>query len=205
MISRTPEINDDERDLVRRLRAGDEHAFEVLVGRFAPRMLAVARRFLPDEQDARDVVQNALMSVIKAIHNFEQKSQLSTWLHRIVVNEALMEIRRRRHRGEDSIDDLLPRFDSHGKWSANDSNSGFLDDLPMERRENRNLVRKCIARLPEFYRTVLLMRDIEDLDNSEIAQMLNVTTNACKVRIHRARQALRAILEREMLAAPATN
>jgi RNA polymerase sigma-70 factor, ECF subfamily len=192
------QISYEERDLIRRLREGDERAFETLVREFAPRMLSVARRFLPERQDAQDVVQNALMSAIKAIRNFAQQSQLSTWLHRIVVNASLMELRSRHRRVEDSIEDLLPRFDHHGKWYGDDSNFTSLDQLSMERRETRELVRRSIAKLPESYRIVLLMRDIEDLDIAEIAQMLNASTNAIKVRIHRARQALRAILKREI-------
>jgi RNA polymerase sigma-70 factor, ECF subfamily len=187
-----------ERDLVRRLREGDEYAFETFVRDFAPRMLAVARRFLPDGQDAQDVVQNALMSAVKAIHGFAQQAQPSTWLHRIVVNAALMELRNRRHRAEDSIEDLLPRFDDDGKWLNDNSNFASLGQLSIERRETRELVRKSIARLPESYRIVLLMRDIEDLDTSEIAQMLNASINAVKVRLHRALQAFRPILEREL-------
>jgi RNA polymerase sigma-70 factor, ECF subfamily len=197
-ISHAVQISDEERDLVRRLREGDEYAFETLVRNFAPRMLAVARRFLPDGQDAQDVVQNALMSAVKAIHGFAQQAQLSTWLHRIVVNAALMELRNRRHRAEDSIEDLLPRFDDDGKWLNDNSNFASLGQFSIERRETRELVRKSIARLPESYRIVLLMRDIEDLDTSEIAQMLNASINAVKVRLHRARQALRPILEREL-------
>lgn len=197
-ISHAAEISAGERELVERLRAGDEMAFEILIRKFAPRMLAVARRFLPDEQDARDVVQNALISAIKALHNFAHQAQLATWLHRIVVNAALMELRSRRRRAEDSIEDLLPRFDQEGHWFDENSNFVSLDQISIERRETREQVRKCIAQLPESYRTVLMLRDIEDLDTSEIAQMLNASTNAIKVRIHRARQAFRTILEREV-------
>lgn len=197
-ISHTVQIDDDEFELVRRLREGDECAYETVVRKFAPRMLAVARRFLPDGNDAQDVVQNALLSAVKAIHGFAQQSQLSTWLHRIVVNAALMELRRRRHHAEDSIEDLLPRFDDDGRWLAESTNFGSLGQLAIERRETRELVRKSIAQLPESYRTVLMMRDIEDLDTSEIAQMLNASINAVKVRLHRARQALRPILEHEL-------
>jgi RNA polymerase sigma-70 factor, ECF subfamily len=115
-----------ERDLVRRLREGDDDAFETLVREFAPRMLAIARRFVPDGQDAQDLAQNALMSAVKAIHSFAQQAQLSTWLDRIVVNAALMELRNRHHRAEDSIEDLLPRFDDDGKWLDDSSNFASL-------------------------------------------------------------------------------
>jgi RNA polymerase sigma-70 factor, ECF subfamily len=188
---------DDERELVRRLREGDESAFEAMLREQGPRMLQAARRFLVEEQDARDAVQNALLSAIKAIGRFEQHSKLSTWLHRIVVNEALMLLRDRRRRPEDSIDELLPRFDQDGKWQ--DGRSSFEDftQLRIEGRETREFVRKCIAKLPESYRIVLLMRDIQDLDTSEVAATLDIAPGSVKVRRHRARQALRKILMQE--------
>ena len=190
----------DENDLVRRLREGDEDAFEVMVRKYGGRMLAVARRFLPVEQDARDAVQEAMISAFKAIHNFAGDAKLSTWLHRIVVNAALMQLRYRRRRAEESIDNLLPRFDEDGKWADESMHFAREDDLPLERRDTREMVRKCIDQLPENYRTVLLLRDIDELDTDEVAAILKATTNTVKVRLHRARQALRVILEREMRA-----
>jgi RNA polymerase sigma-70 factor, ECF subfamily len=187
----------DESDLVERLRLGDQLAFETLVQRYGGRMLAVARRFLPVEQDARDAVQEALLSAFKGIRNFAGEARLSTWLHRIVVNAALMQLRSRRRRNEEPIENLLPHFTQEGKWA--DQTSGRLsDEMPFERRDTRELVRNCIARLPGNYRTVLLLRDIEDLDTEQVATMLDATPNTVKVRLHRARQALRTIIEREM-------
>jgi len=190
----------DEDDLVRRLREGNEDAFEAMVRKYGGRMLAVARRFLPVEQDARDAVQEAMISAFKAVHNFAGDAKLSTWLHRIVVNASLMQLRYRRRRAEESIESLLPRFDEDGQWA--DETMRFVrdDDLPLERRDTREMVRKCIDRLPENYRTVLLLRDIEELDTDEVAKILKATTNTVKVRLHRARQALRAILAQEMRA-----
>jgi len=196
----TPEINGEELELVRRLREGDEQAFETLVRKYAPKMLAFARSFLCEEQDARDVVQNALLSVFKAIHGFAQKSQLSTWLHRIVMNRALMELRGRRRRAEATFDELLPSFDSDGKWLNVSSSFVTGDQISLERRQLHEMVRKCIAQLPESYRIILLMRDIEELDTNEVAQMLDITANAVKVRLHRARQTLRPLLMRELRA-----
>lgn len=190
----------DENNLVRRLREGSDGAFEAMVRKYSGRMLAVARRFLPVEQDARDAVQEAMISAFKAIHNFAGDAKLSTWLHRIVVNAALMQLRYRRRRAEESIENLLPRFDEDGKWADESMRFAREDDLPLERRDTRELVRKCIDQLPENYRTVLLLRDIEELDTDEVATILKATTNTVKVRLHRARQALRTILEREMRA-----
>jgi RNA polymerase sigma-70 factor, ECF subfamily len=194
-----PEITNDEHDLVRRLRNHDEDAFETMIHKFAPGLLRVARRFFTNEQDARDVVQQAFVSVTKAIGGFEHQSRLSTWLYRIVVNEALLELRRRRRRPEVSIEELLPSFDLNGKLEL-DADDSIADELPIERQETRQFVRNCIAMLPESYRVAVLLRDIEDLTADEAAAAIGVTPNALKVRLHRGRQALRGIVQRELRA-----
>jgi hypothetical protein len=100
--------------LVERLRAHDEEAFETMVRRYGGRMLATARRLLGNEHDANDAVQQAFISVFKSIASFNGEASLSTWLHRIVVNAALSQMRYRRRRPELSIDALLPQFDEEG-------------------------------------------------------------------------------------------
>src|SRR5438045_1859361 len=109
----TPSVlppTDDEAQLVAGLRARDERVFEQLVRDYGGRMLAVARKFLPNEEDARDAVQDAFLSAFKAIDQFQGQSRLSTWLHRIVINAALAKLRGRRSRDQRSIDDLLPKY-----------------------------------------------------------------------------------------------
>jgi RNA polymerase sigma factor (sigma-70 family) len=101
----------DEVWLVSRLRAGDDEAFAMVVRQYNGRLLSTARRFFHEEQDARDAVQDAFLSAFKAVGGFAGRCKLSTWLHRIVVNTALMKIRRRRRRPETSIEDLLPQFE----------------------------------------------------------------------------------------------
>jgi RNA polymerase sigma-70 factor (ECF subfamily) len=184
------------------LRQGDEVAYEDLVRRYGGRMLATARRLLPNEDDAREVVQEAFLSAFRAIGGFSGNSKLSTWLHRIVVNAALMKIRSRRNRREESIDDLLPQFDEQGEWVSGMPVHDAPSDV-LERRQTREMVRTCIDRLPQQYRTVLMLRDIEELDTEEVAGLLHVTPNAVKIRLHRARQALRTLLEEATGAAAA--
>lgn len=185
-----------ESDLVARLRAGDEAAYAELVRTQGGRMFAVARRLLRSDDDAADAVQEAFVSAFRAIASFEGGARLSTWLHRIVVNAALMKLRTRARRPEVSIEELLPRFfedghhvDEPAEWR----NPAQLD--AMQRQETRALVREQIDRLPADYRTVLLLRDIEGLDTKETAEVLGVTPNAAKIRLHRARLALRTLLD----------
>jgi RNA polymerase sigma-70 factor (ECF subfamily) len=184
----------DERLLVQRLKAGDEDAFEEMVRTLGGRMLAVARRFLGDEDAARDAVQDALLSAFRGIQRFDEQSQLSTWLHRIVVNAALMRIRTRSRRAEQSIEGLLPRFADDGHHVETYASPHERIDRVMEREEMRVAVRSAIAELPDTYRVVLLMRDIEELSTREVADALGITENATKLRLHRARQALGTIL-----------
>ena len=189
---------DGDAALLERLRGGDPDAFEMLVRRYSGRLLATARRFVGTDEEARDVLQEAFLAAFRAIDSFAGAAQLSTWLHRIVVNAALMRLRSRRRRREESIDELMPRFDEEGRWAEPASRWDTATDTLLERRETRAIVRSAIDRLPPSYRSVLLLRDIEELDTDETARLLGVTPNAVKTRLHRARQALRTLLEREL-------
>ncbi|MGH7950011.1 MAG: sigma-70 family RNA polymerase sigma factor [Candidatus Binataceae bacterium] len=197
-----PAPHHEEARLIAQLRAGDDQAFETLVRKFGARMLATARRYLPNEQDARDAVQEAFISAFNAIGRFHGDSMLSTWLHRIVVNAALMQIRYKRRRPEESIDDLLPNFNEHGRRVLDGEHAEGLTETILERAETRDMVRRCIEKLPHTYRTVLMLRDIDELDTDQAAQILGVSSNAVKIRLHRARQALKTLLERELSASP---
>ena len=187
-----------EADLLQALRSGQEAAFETLVRAHSGRMLAVCRRILRNEEEAKDAVQEAFLSAFRGLANFEGGSLLGTWLHRIAVNASLMRLRARKRRPEESIEDLLPAFkdDGHARIEPRDWSPSAL--LLVETRETRDFVRASIDRLPEIYRTVLLLRDIEEMDTSQTAEILGVTEGVVKVRLHRARHALRRLLaERE--------
>jgi RNA polymerase sigma-70 factor, ECF subfamily len=189
----------EEGILIDGLRNGDEQAFETLVRKFGPRLLATARRYLRSEDDARDVLQDTFLCAFKSIDTFKGDSHLSTWLHRILLNSALMHLRAKRRCGEvdqGEIDELLPRFDTAGNWIDEPSHSPT--HLLVEASETRAMVRRCIDLLPVNYRVVLILRDIKELDTEEVASLLDVTTSNVKVRLHRARQALKALLEREV-------
>jgi len=186
-----------EAGLVARLQAGDQDAFEELVRTYGGRLLSVARRFVRNEADAQDVVQAAYLSAFRSLRRFEGGCQLSTWLHRIVVNTALMKLRTRRRKPEESIELLLPSFQDDGHHVEQFSEWGAPADILLDRKETRATVRACIQQLPDNYRQVLLLRDIEELPTQDVAQMLKVTPTAVKVRLHRARQALSTLLRKE--------
>jgi len=190
-------ITFDEPALLARLRAGEESAFEQLVRSNSARLLAAARRLLHNEEDARDAVQSAFIRAFQSLGRFREESRLSTWLHRILVNEALMKLRSRKGK-EESIDDLLPSFQEDGHQVRETADWSDLADKALERAETAEMVNRLIGQLPESYRTVLVLRDIEGMSNAEIAEMLGINANLVKVRLHRARQALRTLLEREL-------
>jgi RNA polymerase sigma-70 factor (ECF subfamily) len=184
-----------EASLVASLRSGDPDAFETLVRTHMPALLRVARRFMRSEEDARDAVQDAFVSAFKSIQKFESNAQLSTWLHRIVINACLMRLRAQRRRPEEDIEELLPRFREDGHQLVASEPWTETAETILERAELGSVVRAAIDRLPDTYREVLLLRDIEELSGEETAAVLGVTSNAVKIRLHRARQALRTLLD----------
>jgi RNA polymerase sigma-70 factor (ECF subfamily) len=184
----------DEANLVAQLRAGDKAASERLVREHGGRMLQVARRFMRCEHDAADVVQDAFVSAFAAIHTFAAGARMATWLHRITVNAALMKLRARSRRPEGSLGGL-PGFDAAGSHARPVPQWARDARERVQTRETQALIRDAIDRLPDSYRTVLILRDIEELDTAEVASLLACSIANVKTRLHRARQALRGVLE----------
>jgi RNA polymerase sigma-70 factor, ECF subfamily len=189
-----PDLSPDESDLLARLRTGDGDAYEELVRAYSGRLLGVARRIVGNDEEARDVIQDAFLNAFRSLPRFHGDARLSTWLHRIVVNSALMKLRTRKRKPEESIEPLLPAFLADGHYAERFSAWGEQADTALSRAETKELVRKYIDELPDSFRTVLLLRDIEGLDTEETARVLETTPNAVKIRLHRARAALRTLL-----------
>jgi RNA polymerase sigma-70 factor (ECF subfamily) len=139
-------------------------------------------------------VQEAFLNAFKSIDRFEGGSLLSTWLHRILVNVSLMKLRTRKRRPEESLDHLLPAFLDDGHFVERFQSSSEPADVRLGRIEEQEAVRQAIDQLPDHYRTVLLLRDIEGMETAEVASQLGISPNAVKLRLHRARQALRTLL-----------
>ena len=184
-----------EAELLAALREGDERAYETLIRDHGGRRLAAARRILPTEEDAQDAVQEAFLSAFKKLDTFKSNSKLGTWLHRIAINAALMRLRSLRRRKEQDVDQLQPRFTEGGHFIEQPRAWSESADKPVLRKELRVQVREAIEKLPDNYRIALLLRDIEGLDNEAVAQELGVSVNAAKIRVHRARLALKALLD----------
>jgi RNA polymerase sigma-70 factor (ECF subfamily) len=186
-----------EMALIERARSGDEAACESLVCKHADRLLAVARRYLRCEEDAADAVQDAFLSAFASLHSFQGGSTLYTWLHRIVVNACLMKLRSCKADRTVSLHALLPMLHDSNRHAQTDEGDGCAE-RPLEREELRAKVRAAIDRLPDGFRHVLLLRDIEQRSTIETARRLGLSRGAVKTRLHRARQALRSLLESEL-------
>jgi RNA polymerase sigma-70 factor (ECF subfamily) len=184
-----------EAEFLERLRAGDDAAYEEMVRRHGRQLLSVARRLLWREEDAQDALQEAFLAAFKSLPRFRGTACLSTWLHRIVVNAALMKLRAGSRRLEASIEEWLPVFDETGHQAVPLSAWNISAEDALLDAEARQRVRTAIESLPLSYRTVLTLRDIEDLDTQTVADLLSTTPLAVKLRLHRARQALRTKLE----------
>jgi len=188
----------DEKALLTSLRRGEDAAFEELVRAYGGRMLAVARRFLRTDEDAKDAVQDAFLSAFRSLDRFEGNARISTWLHRIVVNAALMKLRTRRRKPEQPIDDLLPGFLEDGHLAAPVAEWQTDALTSLSRKELREVLEASIQKLPDGYRNVLLLRDIEEFDTEETAKLMGISAGAVKTRLHRARLALRELLDPEL-------
>ena len=195
-LSHNPREEDHE--LVGHLKARDERAFETMVHRYTNQMLATARRLLGSEHDAQDAVQQAFISVFRAIPAFNAEARLSTWLHKIVVNAALAQLRSRHRRvPELLLEHLRTECDAVDEQAGGSSWVSHGSEQAMAGRETREMVRTCIDQLPESYRAVLFLRDIQELDTAEVAERLAISPNAIKIRLHRARRILKSLVRQE--------
>lgn len=185
--------NDTDAETLRRLRDRDERTWATLVRECSGRMTAGARRILQSEDEARNAVQAAWVQALRSIDGFRGGARLSTWLYRIAINESLMRVRSSSRRPEIPIEELLPEFHDRGAHAETIQPWPAPDQVLLQ-EEARSHVRSCIARLPSHYRVVLLLRDIEGLETTDVAALLGLTPNAVRIRLHRARMALRTLL-----------
>lgn len=177
------------------LRNGDRAAAEWLVREHAGWMLALARRMVREDALAEDVVQSAFANIFRKFDQFGGRSALKTWMHRIVVNQSLMVLRKHRRANEASIEDLLPEFDRNGCRIAEDWVTFETPESLMEKSQSSEKISELIDALPDSYRIVLLLRDIEEMPTLEVAELLHISEANVKVRLHRARAALKKLLE----------
>ena len=182
-----------DEQLIARIRQHDNGALEQLVSRYEARVYNLAYRMLGNRDDAEDVLQDTFLNVVRGLGKFKGKSSFSTWLYRVAANAALTRIRQRSRRekseGEFLDDVYAVRQAAHSgmtltDWSSNPS-TRLLDD------EARSEMNQAIDELPDIYRAVFVLRDVEGLPAAEVAEVLGLSVAAVKSRLHRARLYLR--------------
>jgi RNA polymerase sigma-70 factor (ECF subfamily) len=186
---------DEEAALVLAAKCGDGHAFEILIGRYQRRILAVALRITRVQEDAEDIVQQSFQKAFVHLHKFEGKSSFVTWLTRIAINEALMLLRRSRGHREVSINDLAGNHATEPALEIPDSREGpervFLRD------ERSRILFAALNKLKPGIRTAIELRELGELSTKETARVLGLTVSAVKARVFHGRRKLHQILKRK--------
>jgi RNA polymerase sigma-70 factor (ECF subfamily) len=171
------QLLDDEK-VVERVLAGDKAWFEVLLRRHNQRLFRVARAIVKSDAEAEDVVQQAWLSAYSHLQQFESAARFSTWLTRIAINEALGRAARGARRGEVELEETEPM-------------TSRTPEVEVARREEARLLEAAVDDLPESYRIVFMLREVQELSVAETAESLGISEENVKVRLHRARASLR--------------
>jgi RNA polymerase sigma-70 factor, ECF subfamily len=194
-----PRRTDRDLDILQALRRREPMAAEHLIMRYGERAYRLASRITGNGEDAEEVVQDALCTIVRKIDTFRGESAFGSWLYRIVANAAYHKLRGRQRRWRElSLDDVLPVFDANGCHAASMADWSSLVNDPAVRAELRAALTSAIDELPAIYRTVLVLRDVEGQSNSEIAATLGLSVPVVKTRVHRARLFLRKRLAQSM-------
>jgi len=176
------------------LLGGDPKAFEQLVVSESPRLFRVIVRILGDDDEAQSVLQETYLQAFQRLHTFRRESKLTTWLYAIGINLARASLRKSRRLSsleDHDVERMQPTFP---RAMYSETFEMWDPQKLSELSERRQLVHKAIAKLPLDYRTVVILRDIEEHSTDEVAKILDISGGAVRVRLHRARQALRKLL-----------
>lgn len=185
----------DESALIERLKTGDEEAFEAIFNLYSAKLYGVAQRILGEVADTEEVIQDVFWTVYRKAKFFRGNSQFSTWLYRLTVNAALGKIRRRKKNQEVEYEEYLPKFQSDGHhlvrpvvdWSE-------TVEEQYAKQELQQLLAAALDELKPVDKSVVILSDLEDMSDREIARIVGLTVSAVKTRLHRARLFLRGKL-----------
>ncbi|HTB58395.1 MAG TPA: sigma-70 family RNA polymerase sigma factor [Polyangia bacterium] len=186
-----------DEDLVARARNKDFAAFEELVDRYEDKIFRLAFRFVRNETEAKEIVQDTFLLVWRKLDTFKGDAQFGSWLYRVATNAALMRLRAQRRHPEVSTEELpIDYLDNYGQLPAAGENWAKRPDDELQSDELRRRIQKAVDELPDIYRTVFLIRDVEGLSTEETAEVLEISIPTVKTRLHRARLALRDAITR---------
>jgi len=187
-----PDLRGDEKDkefeLIDRILSGNREAFYDLIAPYQRRVFMTAFDILQSEADAEEVAQEAFLKAFRGLRSFRREARFSTWLLRITVNEARMRLRKRR---EISLDSVSPGNDESEYTPILLADWREIPAEALLREETRRLLRESVAALPENYREIITLRDVNGLNNADTAQILGLSLANTKVRLLRARMMLR--------------
>ncbi|MDB4982593.1 MAG: polymerase subunit sigma [Myxococcales bacterium] len=183
-------VTDDE--LVARARNKDFAAFEELLSRYEDKVFRLAQRIVRNETDAKEILQETFVSIWRKLDTFKGDSQFGSWVYRIATNAALMRLRSQRRHPEVSTEELpIGYLDNYGQVPPQRENWSLRPDDELQSSELRAHIQKAVDGLPDIYRTVFVIRDVEGLSTEETAEALGISVPTVKTRLHRARIALR--------------
>lgn len=185
----------DDAAMIARLQHGDQDALEAIFNLYSAKLYNVAKRILGDDADTEEVIQDVFWTVYRKAKTFKGDSRFSTWLYRLTVNAALGRVRRSKKKKEVEYDEFLPRFQKDGHHLVRPvvDWSDTLDEK-YAREEVHALIGKALEQLKPIDKSVIVLSDLEDLSDKEIAVTLGLTVSAVKTRLHRARLFMRGIL-----------
>ena len=189
--SRTPQpINDAQFELVREIVGGRTDRFEELVGLYEKRLYNFGLKMCGDASDAEDLVQESFLNIFKYIKSFRYETRLKNWIYRIATSVCLKKRRRSKFAPEKelSLEDFIP--DETAQTTATPRWASMPIDQVLD-RELAQVMKAAVVELPEKYRLVFLLRDVEGFATRETGEILNITPANVKVRLHRARLFLR--------------
>lgn len=195
----TAQLSDEV--LVDRARGKDEAAFEELVARYEDKLYRLAMRFVRNETDAQEILQDAFLSAWRNLPTFEGRAQFGSWMYRVTVNAALMLLRSRNRHPEVAVDEVEPAalnqaVAESGQMMRSNADWSQRPDDQLQSEELRKHIQLSVDALPEGLRTVFLLRDVEELSTEDTAELLGLSVPAVKTRLHRARLALREAIGR---------
>jgi len=186
---------EEDLTLVERLRHGDTTALEILMVRYADRVYRLAHGITGNAADAEEVVQDVFLTIFRKIHTFEGRAALGSWIYRVTTNAALIKRRCRRADREVPLEPQLPAFllDGHqaGDPAFLKADWSQTPEADLLSKETREILHQAVADLPDQYRAVVVLRDVQGLSNEEVAEAVGESVPCVKSRLHRARMALR--------------
>jgi RNA polymerase sigma-70 factor (ECF subfamily) len=178
-------------ELIARFQKGDQAAFEELISRYSAKAFGLALRLVKNEEDAEEVLQDVFVTVYRKIDGFEGKSSFSSWLYRVTVNAAFMKLRKKRQDKTVALEEVLAQVAETPIMHSPRATEG---DCAAERAKVTRALEEAIGNLPEEYRPVFVLRDVDGLTSKEVGKILNISIPAVKSRLHRSRLLVRKTL-----------